>query len=582
MNMRTNVFHLTIVALLAAIISFSSRAVADSVVPMHLNGWIHRSDDVSNFDHQDFTYDGIVVSAPTSVPEFEGFFFDDENMGGGGAGYNAINNLNAPTDASTELPIEPLDFGIAGTFDILDRGSFGANFTPSDYVVEVIYKPGPENTSTDINVMVEQWDGFVTEAGENFGMRRAEQLQWGSDQALNNPDMDIVSYYNNNPQDADGFATLRIPLSNAPQFTGQSYMFNDGDASFAAAGDATADLDNFEGGVPNGIGQMHLQAPYESVRLDIEVKDVRIVPTLRNPTIIAQYDSRSGVSRRFGTPFNTDNGAGEFIEFDHDDNPGTTDVFVTLTDQIQRFDENGFTNLIIQTDDSLELGGFGMWQDHLYQTFDGTQATLEVTARRTDHNQADFVDIVLNDLDGDDSAEGMGGEEYKYEVDLNAFSTTEMSTVSIPLTDFTERQAAVETFFDGDMSLEDFNLYYLGFLTREAESDGLVGLEVENVRVTLPAPQANADFDGDGDVDGSDFLAWQRNAGSANGLRPVLDAGDADYDGDVDADDLAVWNAQYGNIQAVALTNVPEPGALVLSVLGMLCAGGFRTGRNRG
>jgi len=174
----------------------------------------------------------------------------------------------------------------------------------------------------------------------------------------------------------------------------------------------------------------------------------------------------------------------------------------------------------------------------------------------------------------------LGGDEYKYEADLTSLSTTEMSTVSIPLTDFIERNQAFETFFDGDMSLEDFNLYYLGFLTRQAESDGLVGLEVESVRVTLPAPGDNADFDGDGDVDGNDFLAWQRNAGSANGVRPVLDAGDADFDGDVTGDDLAVWNAQFGN-SANSVVGVPEPAGLALSILGVLIAGGLRPNRRK-
>src|SRR5690606_36832091 len=162
----------------------------------------------------------------------------------------------------------------------------------------------------------------------------------------------IADYFNDpsNPHDEDGFAILRIPTSVAPQFTGDSFLFGGGNNALSAAGDASADLDDFEGHVPNGFGQIHIQAPFnpDEQRLDVEVKVVRIVPALRNATIVARFDALSGIGRRFGTPFTEDNGGGEFLLYDHDNNPGTPSVAVLETNQVQRFDANGFMNLIIQ------------------------------------------------------------------------------------------------------------------------------------------------------------------------------------------------------------------------------------------
>lgn len=559
-------------ATIALVVASRQAAFAQSVVPAHINGWILSSNEASNFSHQDFSYSGLTITSSALGP-FNAFIADDTDNNGGGAGYNTMNNLNAPFDEIDQLPIEPVDFTIADgngvtAFDALDRGSFGGNFNPNDYAIEIIFKPGTNNTAPSFNVMLEQWDGFVETAGATFGKRQAEQLQWGTFQSGVVPQGGINAYHAQSPQDADGFASLRIPMATAPQFTGQSFLFNNGNTAFAAAGDGTADLNAFQGRVPNGFGQIHLQAPFNSdnQRLEIEVKDVRIVPVSPNPTVVARFDSYSGIGRRFGTPFQVDNGGGEFLAFDHDlDGDPFLDKAIQNTDQVQRFDQNGFTNLIIQTDDDNNIGGVGTWQDHLYQTFDGTAATLNVTAKLTAHNTASFVDVVINDLDGQDDAAGAGGEEYKYGIDLSQLNDSTFTTISIPLSDFDTRAQAFETFNDGDGSLEDFNAYYMGIVTREA--DGLVGLEIESIQVTVPVA-ASADFDNDGDVDGSDFFVWQANVGTANGRRATLDAGDADYDGDVDAEDLAVWASQYASAQALASSvSIPEPSTALLLLL---------------
>ncbi len=79
-----------------------------------------------------------------------------------------------------------------------------------------------------------------------------------------------------------------------------------------------------------------------------------------------------------------------------------------------------------------------------------------------------------------------------------------------------------------------------------------------------------ADFDSDIDVDGTDFLSWQRGLG-INGSA-TLSQGDGNADGAVDASDLAIWKSQFGNTTSLsAATNtVPEPGAALLLVVGLL------------
>ena len=69
-------------------------------------------------------------------------------------------------------------------FPILDRAVFGANFDPNQYVAELVYKPLPGNTATQLNVTLDTTDGF-TEAGLHAG----EQWQWGF--------FDLVNTYNN-------------------------------------------------------------------------------------------------------------------------------------------------------------------------------------------------------------------------------------------------------------------------------------------------------------------------------------------------------------------------------------------------
>jgi hypothetical protein len=111
---------------------------------------------------------------------------------------------------------------------------------------------------------------------------------------------------------------------------------------------------------------------------------------------------------------------------------------------------------------------------------------------------------------------------------------------------------------------EDGELYIM------SKSDGMIR--------ALVGPGMGADFDEDGDVDGSDFLTWQQNLGTAgNHAR-----GDADGNGQIEADDLQVWQVEFGETPTPAAA-VPEPSSLAmfgLAAMAMACRAARAKRRN--
>jgi prepilin-type N-terminal cleavage/methylation domain-containing protein len=77
------------------------------------------------------------------------------------------------------------------------------------------------------------------------------------------------------------------------------------------------------------------------------------------------------------------------------------------------------------------------------------------------------------------------------------------------------------------------------------------------------------DYDGDLVVDGSDFLRWQRDLGSA--VAPAGAGADGDASGVVDAGDLAVWRMNFDAAGSLP-TAIPEPkaGLLVACLVGVV------------
>ncbi|BBO34566.1 S8 family serine peptidase [Lacipirellula parvula] len=76
-------------------------------------------------------------------------------------------------------------------------------------------------------------------------------------------------------------------------------------------------------------------------------------------------------------------------------------------------------------------------------------------------------------------------------------------------------------------------------------------------------PSITADFTGDGTVDGDDLAQWKGDFG-------INDDSDANGDGVTDGADFLAWQREFGNSSATPTSsNVPEPSALMLSMLGL-------------
>src|SRR4029079_9591774 len=118
-----------------------------------------------------------------------------------------------------------------------------------------------------------------------------------------------------------------------------------------------------------------------------EIKALRVVKLAADPREVARLEGHSGFSPRFGSPFtrNTDTPV----------NVGGTDYVPPITDQVSRFNQAGFTNIVINTDDDLAYGGVAVWQSAASNSFDGTKAMVEITARLTVAQGAGEADHVV-------------------------------------------------------------------------------------------------------------------------------------------------------------------------------------------
>ena len=79
------------------------------------------------------------------------------------------------------------------------------------------------------------------------------------------------------------------------------------------------------------------------------------------------------------------------------------------------------------------------------------------------------------------------------------------------------------------------------------------------------------DFDGNYVVDADDLAIWQAGFGKDNNLAGIND-GDANGDGEVNAADFFAWqrNLGAGSTPLAASAQVPEPSAVLLTVLGLV------------
>jgi hypothetical protein len=547
--------------LVATLFSSSPVVYADGNVVLALDGMIVNNSGGGQAGWGGFgrfSYGGNTVGVPTTpgLGRYDAFTLSHSANSGSGVGVNFT--MGAPAIDSPRDPflgtVSPVT---AAMFPILDRASFGANFDPTEYVAELVYKPLPGNAASQLNVTFDTTDGFHAD-----GTRAGEQWQWGF--------FDLINTYNNTQTngdlDADGFAVARSNMDvlsvDSANFHGQSFMYSAGNP----IGDDQPDFNDFEGGplpVPNGVVQVHLQTVYgdetsqQALIDNWEIKALRIVKLDPDPQEVARLDGKSGFSQRFGAPFQNTTPI----------NIGGTEYIPPATDELSRFTQSGIGNIVLNTSTDSGVGGFGIFQSAASTVFDGTDATMEIRAKLTaplGAGQSDTIQVVLKDKDGNGTTEAgdFGGDEYHFDIDLNQFNTSTMTTLSIRLDDARLEQAQ-EFATPGDGELTDFNLYYLGVLTNQGE--GLVDLEIESIRVLQSAPTVlQGDFNTDGVVDAADYVMWRNNLGTSNTL-----PGGISPPGTVTQADYAHWRAHFGETAGGGASSgqaaaVPEPGAWLL------------------
>lgn len=81
--------------------------------------------------------------------------------------------------------------------------------------------------------------------------------------------------------------------------------------------------------------------------------------------------------------------------------------------------------------------------------------------------------------------------------------------------------------------------------------------------------QPTGDYNGNGVVDAADYTLWRDTLGQSV---PQGTGADGSNNGLIDQADYDFWAQQYGTAVATSQT-IPEPGALVLGVLGLTCVG---------
>ncbi|MCG8449495.1 MAG: sulfatase, partial [Pirellulales bacterium] len=135
--------------------------------------------------------------------------------------------------------------------------------------------------------------------------------------------------------------------------------------------------------------------------------------------------------------------------------------------------------------------------------------------------------------------------------------------------------AVTESFLLGSSTMEVGQMLALGNLYSTAGTPDLsfryhqVGKATSTVGLVqyLSTTPREADFDENGTVDAGDLADWRTGYGLAGSAQKS--DGDADFDGDVDGTDFLIWQRQAGSPPPLAAgASVPEPGALALAALG--------------
>jgi hypothetical protein len=564
----------------------------DGMVLNH-NGLFRNASPADGFNT--FQFGPILFSGNnTALGRYKSFFFIKNATGDGGISSNVRMNSTTPEHWNgTEYQPAPAPADLTTAYyPVVDRAGFGQLFDPSEYEIEVKFKPNigvsglPNNTAPLFSVGLDQNDGFVFDAEQNIYKRANDAFTYN----IGSTDVPVNDWYASAPKDANGFATWTVPVT-SPNFIGKGYYFNYGNNDFRTNSvvggggkvfntetsvwdDVNDGLDtmSFGGGAvdpnsghpqlkaPNGVPLISFGAPSAETGLSVQINYITLKKI--NPgSIVSRIDANSGITFRFGSGFTRSQTAAPI--------PVAGDPFglgylPAATDQISRFDQNGMTNLILnmRTPDATgETHRFLLRGGAAAQSFDGSDPNtmVNVRAKLLPGNTATTLRVVAKDLDGNDNAANpVGADEFTYDIPLNLFNSSTFTTISVPLSSFNLTPFVAgppSTPFGfanaGDGLRTDFNIYEFGGLV--PADTGLLKLELEYMEIRLAEPGVPGDFDDDGDVDGRDFLVWQRG-GSPTPLS---------------ASDLALWKSHYGTGTLSAVTAVPEPcSALLLTLLG--------------
>jgi hypothetical protein len=166
-------------------------------------------------------------------------------------------------------------------------------------------------------------------------------------------------------------------------------------------------------------------------------------------------------------------------------------------------------------------------------------------------------------------------------LDLTQFNTSSMTTISIPMSEFTRNMESSEMgpplgFANfGDGLLTNFALYEFGGQVNPNE--GLLKLILDYMEIRLPEEGLIGDYSNDNKVDAADYTVWRDNLGAAG---TTLGANrDPANSGVVGPADFNSWKANFGQILGGgSLANgstVPEPATLSL-LAGMLGLAAWR------
>ena len=559
-------------------------------------GMTNGNDGFNTFQFGSFSVNNAVT---TGMGKYDAFRFQKTAVGDCCISHNARLHSDTPESVTGfDQNNQPTTGLIADSITknylpVIDRAAFGQQFDPSQYEIQVKFKPllqkttadglgvnpfptnptyppisaALENTADSFTIGLDQQGGFVWDAQSGMYKRAAEQLTYTFGSAAT----PINQMYVTAAKDADGYAILNIPVT-SPSAVSRSFYYDYGDAGFRTNNvitnggsmqnpDSTwSDVTNsygpnfqsFGGGpvdpsnpssklnTPNGVSLISLGASSATVGLSLEIKSALLTKINPGP-IIARIDSASGITMRFGSGWTY---AGSTGSTQPPINVNGNNLSPIATDQISRFDGNGQTNLVFNErtpDTTTEVNRFLIRGAPTPTTTNASNAMVQVRARLlqplTTPGVAQTLMVYARDRTGNDDAAGKGADEWDYNLDLHQFNTSTMTTITVPLSTFTHNATIPLGFANaGNGLLTNFGEYEFGGLI--AAGGGMLKLEMEYMQITQPPAGVPGDYNNNGVVDMADYVLWRNGGPLQNEVNSI---------GVVDASDYTAWRANFGN-----------------------------------